>query len=44
MAKSLENACKEGNFESVRGQHEKCIESYKMILDKLSKFLAIGDL
>ena len=44
MAKALESACKEGNLEFVRSQHEKCMKSYKMILDKLSKFLAVGEL
>jgi hypothetical protein len=43
MAKALESACKEGNIEYVREQHEKCMDAYKMVLDKLSKFLEAGD-
>lgn len=43
MAKALESACKEGNIEYVREQHEKCMDAYKMVLDKLSKFLEVGD-
>lgn len=44
MAKALEIACKEGNIEYVREQHEKCMDAYKMVLDKLSKFLEAGDM
>jgi HPt (histidine-containing phosphotransfer) domain-containing protein len=44
MAKALEIACKENNVEYVREQHEKCMDAYKMILDKLSKFLEAGDM
>ena len=42
-AKSIEGACKEGNIEFIRRQHEKCMESYKEVLEKLSQYLASGD-
>lgn len=42
MSKALENACKEGNFDFVREQHEICMADYKKILDKLSEYLAGG--
>jgi hypothetical protein len=39
-AKAIEAACKEGNIDFVRSQHEKCMADYKMILEKLSNYLA----
>lgn len=42
-AKALETACKEGNVDFVRKQHEKCMADYKMVLEKLSNYLATGD-
>jgi HPt (histidine-containing phosphotransfer) domain-containing protein len=43
-AKALEMACKEGNVDFVRSQHAKCITDYKLVLEKLSNYLAAGDL
>ena len=43
MAKALETACKEGNVDYVRAQHEKCMADYKSILEKLSNYLAAGE-
>lgn len=42
-AKALEAACKEGNVDFVRKQHEKCMADYKLVLEKLSNYLATGD-
>lgn len=42
-AKAIESACKEGNVEFVRKQHEACMANYKIILDKISEHLAAGD-
>ena len=42
-AKALETACKEGNVDYVRSQHAKCMADYKLILEKLSNYLAAGD-
>jgi hypothetical protein len=42
-AKAIESACKEGNVEFVRKQHEACMADYKIILDKISEHLAAGD-
>ena len=42
-AKALETACKEGNVDFVRKQHEKCMADYKLVLEKLSNYLATGD-
>ena len=42
-AKAIEIACKEGNVDFVRKQHEKCMTDYKMVLEKLSNYLATGD-
>lgn len=42
-AKALETACKEGNVDYVRAQHEKCMTDYKLILEKLSSYLAAGE-
>lgn len=41
-AKAIEGACKEGNMDFVREQHEKCMADYKTILDKLSKCVPLG--
>jgi HPt (histidine-containing phosphotransfer) domain-containing protein len=41
-AKAIEGACKEGNMDFVREQHEKCMTDYKTILDKLSKCVPLG--
>lgn len=41
-AKALEAACKEGNFDFVRAQHERCMSEYKEIVDYLKKYLASG--
>ena len=43
-AKALEMACKEGDIDFVRNQHAKCMADYKLILEKLSDYLATGDL
>lgn len=42
-AKTIEMACKEGNVDFVRSQHEKCMADYKTVLEKLSNYLAAGD-
>ena len=42
-AKTIEIACKEGNVDFVRSQHEKCMADYKMVLEKLSNYLAAGE-
>jgi signal transduction histidine kinase/FixJ family two-component response regulator len=39
-AKAIESACKEGDIDFVRKQHEKCMSDYKKILEKLSNYLA----
>jgi response regulator RpfG family c-di-GMP phosphodiesterase len=41
-AKAIEGACKEGNMDFVREQHEKCMTDYKTILEKLSKCVPLG--
>ena len=41
-AKTIEMACKEGNIDFVRNQHEKCMADYKAVLEKLSNYLAAG--
>ena len=42
-AKTIEIACKEGNVDFVRSQHEKCMADYKTVLEKLSNYLAAGE-
>ena len=42
-AKALETACKEGNIDFIKTQHNDCITAYKMLLEKLSQYLASGD-
>ena len=39
-AKAIEGACKEGNLDFVRSQHEKCMTAYKQVLNKVSDYLA----
>ena len=39
-AKAIEGACKEGNLDFVRSQHEKCMTAYKHVLNKVSDYLA----
>ena len=43
-AKAIESACKEGNVGFVREQHGTCMSDYKVVLERLSAFLAKGDL
>lgn len=42
-AKTIEIACKEGNVDFVRSQHEKCMADYKTVLEKLSNYLVAGE-
>lgn len=42
-AKTIEIACKEGNVDFVRSQHERCMADYKTVLEKLSNYLAAGE-